>query len=357
MIQKMGDTVINTNRLKEARDEVIQCTRTLNMRPMILLMALSGCYTIQSRGKRWISAILLLYKGFLTVIILLYVIRNVILLSEPNMLLTFVAMFILSSQSFGNIFISGKIFSKKYGNYGKAMKRFHGVLYKMKELNISINTKFFNRRLAAFSISALLIALTGIIIQGVIAFVMFPSPDEYKILDPNQTLTYTQPLPDTTGTRLLLFFALCLHMFPFCIPGFFLMTISVMLLTVFKALDKRFDQVVNGTSDNLFDLFERLRKFHVELCSVVSHLDKDLGFMYGNIFFWTVGEALIIAYMIVKYPMPAIAIVTIIFYLGFTVMILASVSVCAALVHEAVSFPSILQWGLVLSIFCCISID
>ena len=306
--------------------------RYFSLRPMICLLILSACYNVKKSRTKLLEIILWSYQGIVILNILAYMVRTLSLLASD--ILSYLTPIFLTCQCVGSCFICWKLFSRRYGHFHESMVLWQTSVSKMVHEEILINFKHFNRMQIAVVSFTIFIHVASTTTQFLITFVMYSREELDRI---GYNTTFTAPFQDTVASRILVTTSVCLQIVTLITPTFFLMVISIMICTGFRALNKYL--VHRRGRNEPFARMENIRQIHLDMCQVVSMLDRDLRLLYGNIYFWTLGLSIIILYSLVKFPLTLYGSLVYLFYLCLTLGMLFAVSIFAAYVHEEVGTP------------------
>ena len=83
--------------------------------------------------------------------------------------------------------------------------------------------------------------------------------------------------------------------------------------------------------------FQKMRILHLNLGKMVSHFDQDFGCYLAAKFVFSIGISCFFLYKILKNPMDVVSVVLFGFWLIMPLVLLALVSISAAIVHDMVS--------------------
>ena len=303
-----------------------------SLRPITGLLIVSACYNIHSSKKKGRTFLLWIYQGAFICMFLAYLARSLYYMTTN--VFNYITPLLLTCQCVGSCVICWKLFCRKHGHFYESMKMWHCTISKMEQNEMSIDFDYFRKRQRAVVGCCVFLQLMSNTAQFVITFVMY-SAEELRKLGYNDT--YTAPFEDTVTSRIVVTIPLCAQMMTLITRGFFLINISIMLCCGIRAFNKYLEHVYLDRKNDSDASLESVRRIHFDLCQIVSNLDKDLQFLYGNIYIWTLGVSIIVLYGLLKFPLTIFIIVIYIFYLGLTLGMMFAVSIYAAYVHEEVS--------------------
>ena len=303
-----------------------------SLRPIICLMIISACYNLKTPRKACLTILLWLYQCTIFLVFVAYIVRNFINLKGS--FVNFASNSLITCQCFGNCFISWKSFSTRYGHFNKAMDMWKDCVSQMIQHKLNIDFTYFKRRQSMIVMTIVFLQLISVSAQVVIVFILVPPAEELRSLGFN--ITFTAPFEDTPGSRIFVALPVCIQIISLTTPAVYLMVISVMLRTGFMALNNHLKHLFRTGNEHALEKLEECRAIHFDLCQVVSKLDQDLCFMYGNIYVWTLAMSIFVLYVIVKFHQSLFEAVIYLFYLGLTLGMLFAMSISAAYVHEEV---------------------
>ena len=310
--------------------------RQLNLKPVIFFLGLAGCYSFQSQRNILSKIIMVLYKIIMVGTALFWCILTTMENLQSPVICVMVLLITL--QSVSSWTICWKTFSKAFGKFQAFVKDMNALLGELYHKNIIVNENYIIKRQMLCLILAAFLIISDATVQIIIAFSILPSPEEPKVgtINGNGSLAYTYPLADSYFTRLLIILPTFFLTLALVIPPFFLTIINSVLLALFNALNAKIEEYIDK-KEGFLDSVEMFRKFHVKTCATIFKFDKDLCYLYGSIFFWTLCQGIFVLYLLIKSGRSVMELMVLVYMMGLSVVVLIAMSVSAAQVHEAVS--------------------
>ena len=309
----------------------------LHLKPVIFCLGIAGCYSFQQQKNTLTECLMFLYKMLAMSTVLFWCIKTFLTPTENlQPITTYIIVTLITLECVCNYFICWKTFSKRTGNFQPFMNKVNMLLAELYENNIILNKNYINRRQIVCVIFAMFLILSDVILQISFAFIIIPNPGELENVARNETFAYTYPLKDSYFSRAIITLMGFFIGLSLVIPPLFLTIINTMLLATFNALNSRMEKCLER-SEEILDYVEKLRRFHLKTCATISRIDKDLSHLYGSIVFWTLCQAILVLYTLVRSGQSFMEILVLLYMMGLSLVVLIEMSISAALVHEAVS--------------------
>ena len=335
------DKTSNEDVLKKSRNMVEEDSdgqpvrRELDLNALIVCLCVAGCYICQQRKHLVIEVFMIVYKIIVVTAVLFWCIAMTIANSQS--VPTFIIVFMITVEGVCNWIICWKTFSKAFGNFQATINKINDLLAELHVNGIVVDKKYINKRQISYLIFAVFLILSDVILQIVIAFVIVPNPGEPEAGKENTTSLYVHPLAESYFTRALMIVPIFFQSFSLVVPPFYLTIINTVLLAILNALNSKLDEYIRIKEGILYNV-EIMRRFHVKTCEIIAHLDRDLRYFYGSIFFWTLCQGILVLYLLVKSGRSLVELAILLNLMGLTFVVLIVVAISAVLVHEAVSY-------------------
>ncbi|WAR19533.1 hypothetical protein MAR_001371 [Mya arenaria] len=152
----------------------------------------------------------------------------------------------------------------------------------------------------------------------------------------------TTPFPSNVFTKILSTVAKFYATLAYMTPLFYIITVSLLMKTILDDFNKFFTNQTCQESCKIPEDIHSIRLLYTKICKAISDLDKDFSYFNGNIFFWNIGLALFILYVILKGPSAvteSFEVVIYAYWLLMTFGFLAALSVVEAMVNSMAHAP------------------
>ena len=310
------------------------------LRPSLISMAISGCYTYdgnstrtgretnQGRPYRLFGT---LYRiVFLMVCVLACVKSCAAFATLPSSSLHFNAIVTgWSIQCFLVFLISLKSDHSSYGGRNKAFDFWDDKIRPdLDDLGIQFPEKTIKKRQAVYLILATCLFVFNLAGSAVLSADIFA--DGYGMF-------FAAPFTKSVTTLTVAMLILTVQTLIWIFPMFYIILISTLLIQTFEAFNDFLEKHIANNVIKMTCKFHKIRVLHLNLSKMVSELDRDFGYYYAVVFVLSIGLACFILYQILKTSMATIDLVMYLFWMLSCLAFLGAVSVFAALVNEEVS--------------------
>ena len=120
-------------------------------------------------------------------------------------------------------------------------------------------------------------------------------------------------------------------------PAFYIIFISTLLMQTFEVFNNFLEKHIAQNILKMTCKFHKIRLLHLNLSKMVAELDKDFGYYFALIFVFNIAIACFILYQILKTQLETIDLVMYLFWMFSSLALLGGVSVFAAYLNESVS--------------------
>ena len=310
------------------------------LRPSLISMALSGCYTydanlvktgsVTSKGRPY-RIFGTMYRILYFLICIAACVKSAATFATVSS--TFLQLNVIKFGWYIQCLIFFLIFLKsnhtKYGGQRKAFDFVdEKIMSEMKTLGLEFPEKKIKKRQKIYLTIAATVSAVGVA-GNVIA-----STDQFTY---GFSAFFAAPFQESIVMVFLEnFFFMALTLI-WIIPMFYIIVVSTMLVSTFEVFNKFLEKHIEQNSATMTNQFQRIRQLHLNLCKMVSHLDQDFGYYFAVIFVFSVGLSCFLLYLILKSQPAILVLVIFLFWLISILSLLGTISVFAAFVNEAVS--------------------
>ena len=309
----------------------------LNLKPIIFCLGLAGCYSFQQWRNVFTEIFMFVYKILVVAAVMFWCIRPFFMTEYLQPVITYVVLMLIALQGVCNWILCWKSFSTKFGNFKAFMDKMNVLQAAFFEDSIILNTNFISKRQIMYVFFAGFLILSDVIMQIIIYYFLLPNPKELEAVSVNATFSMTYPFRDSYFSRAISILPGFFVSLVVVIPPFYLAIVNTMLIATFDALNTRMEGCLTRNGD-ILNTVETFRLFHVKICSIISQFDKDMRYLYGSIFFWTLCQGILVLYLLIRSNQSFMEVITLLYMMGLSMTVLTVMSILAALVHEAVSF-------------------
>ena len=315
------------------------CLRQI-LKPSLITLSVSGCYTYDGefiktgretdQGRRY-RVFGTIYRIFILVVLLAACPRAICAYFYlPHSALQFNSiLFIWYVHSLLNFFISIKTWHSKLGGQRQAYDTWDDKIRPMlEELGIEIPEQTVRRRQVIY-----LIMLVGFIISNTIGIALFVC-DVFSV---EYRQRFTSPLQASPGTLFATILMCAIISTTWLMPYYYIIVMCTLLARAFQAFNKYIEKQVSKKLLSTTPSFHKLRVLHLNMCNMVSELDKDYGYYFATAFVFDIAIACFTLYQLLKTQPPTIEVVMYLLWMVASLTVLGVLSIFNAFVNEAVS--------------------
>ena len=310
------------------------------LRPSLVSMAISGCYTYNdnlvtteqttSKGKP--------YRIFGTVYRLVFFIicasgcvKSAATFYKHSY--AFLHLNVIScvwyTQCLIMFLISLKSNHVQYGGQRKAFKFWdEKIRLEMEALGLEFPEEKIKKRqkiclvvasvIVCFNIAGLSLLATDIFSEGFGAF--FSAP-------------FDKSVPSIFLEVCLFFTCNLIWIFTF----FYIILVSILLTSTFEVFNGHLETHIQQNCATMTCQFQNIRQLHLNLCKMVSYVDQDFGCYFAVTFLFNVGLACFILYVMLKSEHDILELLMFVSWLIIQLALLGAISIFAAFLNETVS--------------------
>ena len=332
-----GNKVSPVEKDKEDTEKTINVEKTC-LKHILFSMTVGGNYNPFKRNK--FGAFITIYRIFLFLALLAFIAKTIagflyiskadyfghgiVLAWNISCLMVFLLTLRMNHSSYGNqeqtfLFINTTIAPKMM----KLGVKFDSISFKNKQIFLCCASAGLVIILLLFSI----LQVTGVLGRG-------------------NTAMMTTPFKSTPLTSFIQIVLIAVCALQSNIPSFYMIVVCYMLTHYFRGLKAHLHEEMCKDACRLPHTIQKIREFYTDLCKVVKDFDKDFQYLLGNLFFWNIIISLFTLYVLLRSDKgiyDPITIMAYIFWVFLSMSTLVTVSVFAALVHEAVRFFQFLR--------------
>jgi len=305
------------------------------IKPILLCMALSGCYnfsdinSVDNTGDKKLTlkrVLSMVYRIFVLVVTLLIFARFASVfyfLPLFKMWAINVLMWTLYITACWIVCI--KQTSRRYGHYEQVIRLWDEVVMpECKALGIDICEHVIRKRVLICSVVGLIIVVVSVILN---------------VAHMRLTLSvfYVVPFEFTVEQQILTTIGYIVTNMVWIIPVCHVITLTRTLTFVLNAFNKHFAKQINDDKTSVPANFKRMRVLHLRICQLLEEMDGDLKWFFASNFLAHVAGAVFGMYLIVRTPLDTLGMAMLIFWLLAGLTNLVTGVSFAAFTHEAVS--------------------
>ena len=305
-------------------------------RPILFMMALSGCYNfsdlneIVTINRPWTVKMVLSYIYRLVVFLMLlfmgirFIVAWFYLPPEYLLMNGLCSVWVLSLMS--NFLVSLKASSLKYGHYEAAFQLWEEkIIPEYKDLQFKCPVKKITQRvLITTTVACVFVAINfaGLTVQ---------------VFKFNSGPFFLTPLEVNIYSLVMLECLLLIATLIWIIPQANAIIISRTMTKLFQSYNKYLKTAIEEQSTTIQTNLQRLRLLHMDSCKLVSEMDKDLGWFYGLSFAMNIFLCVFSLYQIMKTEMDTFTLALYIFWFFVGILVIGITATFAALLNDEVS--------------------
>ncbi|XP_052766802.1 uncharacterized protein LOC128207732 isoform X1 [Mya arenaria] len=309
------------------------------LRPILLAMAIAGCYNFSDliyiqksendkTSVKWVLS--LMYRLVLLLVTLAATARYACILFYLPSDYQYIAILCLvwALHLVTQLLLSFKTTSRKYGHYEKAFQHWESVIIpESRQLGLRCPVAQIRRQ----TITAVIIGMAIIILNVVsIGIQLEVSADP---------VFYLFPLSETHWSKMFYIFLMLMSSLVWIVPQANAIILSKTLTTVFTVYNETFEKQITDNKNNLPENFPRMRQLHINICKLVEELDNDMGWFYATDMGFMIFLTVFTLYQIVKTTMDTFSLVMYFFWFLSGIAIVVFTTSFAAFTHEAAHAP------------------
>lgn len=302
---------------------------------ILVAMTISGCYNrnISGDDRTFYRKFISIYRMFIFIMLLLHMVKVAAgfqFISKSDypghgIVLAW------NAYCLSNFLLAFRMNHPRIGNQENTFNFWNETIVpQMTNLGIKFNHFILRRKQIYMCISALIIItmlvsfcvlqISGLLGSGNTGMLTIPFEKTYF------TMTFQTVLVLVCGMQGI-------------VPWAYMVIICGMLIHSFDIFKQSFKAEMCRDACRLPHQIQAFRQLHANLCTAVYDFDKDFKYLLGNIAFCNTGLSLFILYVLVKGGMVSMGIIGTVSYISWLLLSMGALvimSVCAALVHEAV---------------------
>ena len=148
---------------------------------------------------------------------------------------------------------------------------------------------------------------------------------------------FTSPLQASSGTLFATILMCAIISTTWLMPYYYIIVICTLLARAFQAFNKYIEKQVSKKLLSTTPSFQKLRVLHLNMCNMVSELDKDYGYYFATAFVFDIAIACFTLYQLLKTQPPTIEVVMYLLWMVASLTVLGVLSIFNAFVNDAVS--------------------
>ena len=145
-----------------------------------------------------------------------------------------------------------------------------------------------------------------------------------------------RPFPINTVSTVLLLIVMCIATGIYAFPVAFIIVISYEVMSRFDKMTTVVEKHVKDAGDDFPLDIDKLRRFHLQLCKGVSILDRSIRLLVACEYVMNIPLACFLVYLLVSELGDLFLIISNLMWLTLNITVIMSVTLCCALVKEAV---------------------